>query len=361
MYFLSEKRYDALRLLIIPIFIPHAGCPHDCCFCNQKIISGNVRAPSAEEIHSMLEGYFTVAHRYDAVQAAFYGGSFSGLALPQQSFYLNLLQPYLKDGSIGSIRISTRPDYIDPDILTFLYENGVSVIELGAQSMDDRVLRMAGRGHCADDTERAARLIKERGIQLGLQTMTGLPGADEKTDYETALRIIRLCPDFVRIYPTVVVRNTKLAQMYEAGAYLPPSLSETVTRCAELVSLYENAGIPVIRIGLQSSDRISSAGGDVVAGPYHPAFGQLVRSHLALMRVCRVLREMSDSVWAEEADLIIRKERDKLLLYVPENQISVYIGQKRRNIDYLCENFGFAGVEVRGLGRNLKSDAVSVL
>ena len=184
-------------MLIIPIFVPHEGCPHDCCFCNQRKISGQNRAPSQTEVRQTIDRYLDIIANYDDVQVAFFGGSFTGISQELQRQYLETVASYIRKNLIHSIRISTRPDYIDPEILAMLREYSVRTIELGAQSMDDDVLRLSGRGHTAADTARAASLIRNSGFELGLQTMTGLPGASYESDIATAEKIISLHPDLV--------------------------------------------------------------------------------------------------------------------------------------------------------------------
>ena len=317
-------------MLIIPIFVPHEGCPHDCCFCNQRKISGQNRAPSQTEVRQTIDRYLDIIANYDDVQVAFFGGSFTGLSQELQRQYLETVASYIRKNLIHSIRISTRPDYIDPEILAMLREYSVRTIELGAQSMDDDVLRLSGRGHTAADTARAASLIRNSGFELGLQTMTGLPGASYESDIATAEKIISLHPDLVRIYPTVVIKGTPLHTMYERGAYKVFSLDKTVALCAELMVKYQSVNIKVIRMGLQSSDRISTKG-EIVAGPYHPAFGQLVKSRIAYNRLLEIGKVHNDVYTA----------------YVPGRELSDYIGQNKCNVIALKERFGYKDVLIK--------------
>ncbi len=317
-------------MLIIPVFVPHEGCPHDCCFCNQRKISGQNAAPSQDAIRKTIDSYLDIIPNYDAVQVAFFGGSFTGIPRDLQQRYLETAASYVRKNIVDSIRISTRPDYIDPGILALLKEYHVSTIELGAQSMDDEVLRRAGRGHTAADTVRAAALIRGGGFTLGLQTMTGLPGADPESDMATAEKIISLRPGLVRIYPTVVIKGTLLHTMYERGEYEAPPLEKTVALCAELMVKYQSENIKVIRMGLQSSDGISFSG-DIAAGPYHPAFGQLVRSRIAYHRLLEI-GEVCDGVYTA---------------YVPKRELSDYIGQNKCNIIALQERFGYKNVLIK--------------
>lgn len=326
-------------MLVIPIFVPHAGCPHDCCFCNQKIISGHVSVPTASEVIETILFYRDIAHRYSEVQIAFYGGSFTAIESPLQEMFLSTVQPYLKvnGGFIDCIRMSTRPDCINDETIRRLLNYRVSIVELGAQSMDDKVLRLSQRGHCAEDTKRASMLLKQAGITLGLQTMTGLPGSDRKSDIETSRMIAALKPDFVRIYPTIVIKQTTLCKWLEEGKYVSPSLEDTVDLCAELFCFYKRQNIEVVRMGLQSSDNISDDG-EIKSGPYHPAFGQLVHSRIALTNTEKKINEMNLS----ENDM----KGKRIEISVPKGRISDYAGQRRHNSEYLKEKYGFARVKI---------------
>ena len=317
-------------MLIIPIFVPHEGCPHDCVFCNQKTISGQFVSPTAAEVQKNIDRYRNILHRYDSVQVAFFGGSFTGIPVQQQISYLEAAAPYIKNKLIDSIRISTRPDYISEPILTMLRQYGVRTIELGAQSMNNRVLALSGRGHTAEQTINASRLICSSGFELGLQTMPGLPGASVQDDIDTADQIIALKPDIVRIYPTIVIKGTFLHTMYERGEYLPPALDKTVALCAQLMVKYETEHIKVIRMGLQSSDHIC-LDGEIAAGPYHPAFGQLVKSYIALDKLLKIGEIHNDIFTA----------------YVPAKELSDYIGQNKSNVMALKERFGYKKVQIK--------------
>lgn len=320
-------------MLIIPIFVPNAGCPHDCCFCDQKKISGKSAMPTVEEIQNNIAGYFDIVENYSKVQIAFFGGSFTAIPREVQKMYLETVSPYIKNGTVTSLRLSTRPDYIDDEVLLMLREYGVETIELGAQSMDDDVLLCSGRGHTAQDTVRASELIRAYGFELGLQTMTGLPGASYESDLHTAEKIIELKPKLVRIYPTVVIRDTFLHKMYENGRYIPPTIDETVDLCAKLMLMYGENDIKVIRMGLQATDGIS-LGEDVVAGPYHPAFGQLVKSRIAYEKLLKAAETQKGKVFTTS---------------VPESELSDYIGQRKCNIYKLKEQFGYEKVIIKAI------------
>lgn len=325
-------------MLIIPIFVPHAGCPHDCCFCNQKIISGQTSMPTEEDIIATIKRFEKAATRYNDVQLAFYGGSFTAIEIDLQLMFLKTVQPYLKSngGFIDKLRLSTRPDCIDAEVLERMHKYGVGVIELGAQSMDAAVLLASGRGHTAEDTIKASSLIKEKGFELGIQTMTGLPLADYASDIETARKVCEMKPDFVRIYPTVVVKGTALHRSYLAGRYVPQTLEEAVELCLKLSDIYAAANVQIIRMGLQSSDNISEDG-EIAAGPYHAAFGQLVKSKQMYVELCRKIEKID-----------IKEYYDKILcVYVDTARLSDCIGQKRENVKRLKEKYGFRQVFVK--------------
>lgn len=331
------------KKLIIPVFVPHMGCPHDCCFCNQRKISGQTLPPTYESIISTIEQYSTIAPNYGSVEVAFYGGSFTAIPWEEQEKYLSAANEGCRllfgtNQGLSPYRISTRPDCIDSEILKKLKRYGVKTIELGAQSMCDDVLQLSGRGHLAEDTVNASRLIKEHGFVLGIQTMPGLPGSTREKEFETARKVIELSPDIVRIYPTIVIVGTDLDTRYRSGEYRPLNLEEAIDICAGLVPLYEVQGIKVIRTGLQSSDNVSEDG-DVVAGPYHPAFGELVKSRMAFDVIKQGINEIVQSegnLWnglfmGECIEICMNA--GNVEIRVPEKFLSQFIGQGRRNIE----------------------------
>lgn len=334
---------DRQKLLIIPIFVPHAGCPHDCCFCNQKLISGSVKEPGADEIDGIIGKYAPAAGRYDRVEIAFFGGSFTAIEGRKQELYLETAAKHLKKngGFADALRASTRPDCIDGAVIQRLKRYGLDVVELGAQSMDDNVLRLSGRGHKASDTEKASALLRENGFTFGLQTMQGLPGADFGSDVKTAWRIAALKPDFVRIYPTVVVKQTKLYDSWLKGEYIPLSLGDAVALVSRLCGIYRSCGVPVARIGLQATDTITRDGADteIAAGPYHEAFGQLVASY----DVCREVKKAVDRI-RENAGRLLDVRR--LYVVASREHISDAAGQRRANIEVLRRECGAGRVTV---------------
>lgn len=263
------------RRLIIPIFIPFGGCPHQCVFCDQKGITGTAALPGLDEVRQTIETYLSTWKSKGEKEAAFYGGSFTGLPADVQKGYLSTAGAFVESGRLDSLRLSTRPDYIDEKIIALVKEYGVTTIELGVQSMADEVLRASGRGHTAKQTQEAVRLLKSSGIKTGLQFMPGLPGDTPDTVIETVNEVIRLEPGFVRLYPSIVLKDTPLHKMYLAGDYRPWGLDEMVDVCAEAKRLLDAAGIPIIRMGLQTTNELAES---IVAGPFHPSFRQLVEA-----------------------------------------------------------------------------------
>ncbi|MEE4178221.1 MAG: radical SAM protein [Bacteroides sp.] len=267
-----------MRHYNIPFFIPELGCPHQCIFCDQHRISGTVKVPRPGELSAQVGAYLaTFADGEKEVEVAFFGGNFTGLPLAEQEAYLAAAAPWIRNGKVQGIRLSTRPDYITEENLQLLRRYGVSSIELGAQSMDEEVLRLSGRGHTARQVEEAASLILANGFRLGLQMMTGLPGDKlEKTLY-TARRVVELGAAETRIYPTLVIEGTRLAELYREGSYKPLTLEETLERCKLLVLLFEQEGVKILRLGLHPSEGLIN-GNDLLAGPFHPALKELVET-----------------------------------------------------------------------------------
>ena len=318
------------RESIIPVFVPHLGCPNDCVFCNQRRISGSTVPAAARDVDKAIEDAAALPRTGAKRQLAFYGGSFTAIPIHEQTALLAAAKAHLDRGDIDSIRLSTRPDAIDGAVLKRLAEYGVETVELGAQSMCDEVLLRSGRGHMSEDTVKAAKLVKDAGFTLILQMMTGLPGSDDARDIQTARSIAALHPDGVRIYPTVILRDTPLCDLWQAGKYREHTVEDAVRVCARILPIFENAGIPVIRLGLNPSDELS--GGAAVGGAYHPALGELVRSRL----------------WRDKAEAILSgiEPGADVVLGVSANRISVMTGQHRANLSYLQERFSLRSVRV---------------
>ena len=294
---------------ILPIFIPHAGCPHQCVFCNQKKISGQHSA-ALESAKEQIKRWRSWLRPSLAHEAAFYGGSFTGLPLELQRELLQLTDALLAEGFIGSVRLSTRPDYIDAERLQLLKEHHVELVELGVQSLDDKVAAVTT----------AMALLKQHGFKTGLQLMVGMPQQSFASVKETARQAIALRPDIARIYPLLVIKDTPLAQTYAQGLFVPLSLDEAVTQAAWLYKELTQAGIKVIRIGLQADEELC-AEGNILAGPFHPAMGELVKS--------RVLRDELTPRLLEQA-----KITQTLTLHCPARLESKLRGQKNCNLQY---------------------------
>ncbi|MDM8552723.1 radical SAM protein [Desulfobacterales bacterium HSG2] len=319
---------------IIPIFISHKGCPHRCSFCNQTAITGaEPDIPSSEAIRLMVSEFLSYKkEQRKTVQISFYGGNFLGL---KENDIVSLLQEaarFTENGSVDSIRFSTRPDTIDNRRLDLIRGFPVSTIELGVQSMDDRVLAMARRGHTSADTEKAAALLKERDYSVGMQMMVGLPGDDEAIAMAAAHKIADLSPDFVRIYPTVVLADSLLARWYDSGKYAPMPLDECVTLVKRLYLFFRERKIPVIRMGLQASEDLLKEG-SILAGPYHPAFGHLVHSEIFLDRASSVIESQN-------------APNETISISVHPRNISKMRGIRNRNIEILKNRFHISSIKV---------------
>ena len=268
---------------IIPIFIPHLGCPHDCVFCNQKQMTHQETPVTPDGVPAILEAHLSTleGRKIKTVEAAFYGGSFTGLPFELQSAYLSQLKPFKEEGRIQKIHLSTRPDLIDEEILSNLLDWGVDVIELGVQSFDEKVLALSRRGHSRESIYRSARLIQDAGFTLGIQLMIGLPGDTRDTSVESARQTAVIKPALARIYPTIVLPETELEQQYLSGFYQPPTLSQAVETARDMHLILLSAGVQVIRAGLKDD--------------YHPAFHQLVQSEMAKVQLEQQLRELLPS------------------------------------------------------------------
>ncbi len=305
--------------LIIPIFIPQEGCRNRCVYCDQTTISGtsqNSWGPNS--IRQYVQGYLSNSGRYP-VQVAFYGGSFTLLSEARQRLLLESVQELLEQGRVHSLRLSTRPDGIEDNNLHFLRTMGVKTIELGAQSLNNRVLTASARGHSSRDTYEATARLKKHGFEVGLQLMPGLPGDSRSTFLETVDKSIALAPTFVRLYPTVVLSSTPLERLYRSGRYRPLSLQEAVDWCKEAKQRFHHAGIGVIRVGLQSTRTLEQPG-RIVAGPYHPALGQLV----------------SSAIWHEKISPALRTaslKSPRLVIHAPSHQLTEIRGHHNSNIN----------------------------
>jgi len=325
---------DPHKPFIVPIFLPHAGCPHQCVFCNQVSITGSMqRAVNADQIRSQIHQFLGYKNdRRKPVQISFFGGNFLGLKTDEVILLLELATEFVSQGQVDSIRFSTRPDTITPECLDLIAGYPVETVELGVQSMEDHVLTLAGRGHSAADTARAVHQLKEHEYSIGLQMMVGLPGDTEVLSLTTAEKIAGLQPDFVRIYPTLVVKNSQLARWYQNGTYAPLTLAQAVTRVKKLYLLFKAYNIRVIRMGLQASEDLED-GTTVLAGPYHPAFGHLVYSEV-----------FYDA--AQQAIESIKTISDTITISVNPRSIPKMRGLNNKNIERLKKHYKFKYIEV---------------
>ncbi len=301
----------------IAFFVPMVGCPHRCSFCDQNSITGESSIPTPEEVDKTLKKAARELSGFsEKAEIAFFGGSFT--MIPRE-LMLSLLAPakkWIDRKAFSGIRISTRPDAIDEEVLSVLKEYGVTSIELGAQSCSNAVLEKNHRGHSFEDTQKAAELIKNAGFSLGLQMMTGMPGSTKDEDILTAARFAALKPDTMRIYPTLVLKNTLLAKWFENGEYIPQTIEEAAAECAELLDIFELYKIKVIRLGLHAEESLEE---NLVAGPYHPAFRE----------ICESLRFRK-----KIAPMLTRLPKGSYVLKVAPSEVSKCSGQKRSNIEH---------------------------
>lgn len=312
---------------VIPVFVPHLGCPNDCIFCNQKSISGQTKQVTKDDVKKIIEEHLKYIKENSKVEIAFFGGSFTGIDEEKQEELLETAYEYIKNKKAESIRISTRPDYIDKKILKRLKKYKVKTIELGVQSANDYILKKAGRGHTFEDVVKASKLIRRYGFDLGHQMMVGLPESTTLDEINTAKKLIKLKPKMVRIYPVLVIKNTKLEKDYNNKSYKPLTVVQAVETCKELVKLFTKKHIDVIRIGLQPTDTIANPDNEqseVVAGPFHPAFRQLVESSLWYDSIVDKIKQLNTKV----------KEVEATVNPIDVNNV---IGHKRENIEKLKE------------------------
>lgn len=314
------------RHYIIPIFVPHEGCPHDCVFCNQGRITGEEQTliigpknklennVNREFVIKTIDEYLeTIERKNSTLEVSFFGGTFTAININKQRELLQVAKEYKEKGLIEYIRLSTRPDYINEFILDHLKEYNVDIIELGVQSLDDEVLKKSGRGHSSEQVEKASKLIKEYGFVLGHQIMIGLPGDTLEKDVYSVKKSLEMKPDLCRIYPALVIKDTPMEDMYLDKTYEPYSLEEAIDVCEKIYRMYRNDNVNIIRVGLQPTDNIAE-GKDVVAGPFHPAFRELVESKI-------LNNDIYDSIKDNTGEVIIE---------IHPNRISkLYAGKKK--------------------------------
>ena len=314
---------------IIPVFVPHLGCPNDCIFCNQKSISGQTKMITKEDVKDTIEEHLKYLRddKDSYKEVAFFGGSFTGIDVEVQNSLLEVAYKYIKEKKIASIRISTRQDYIDKETLKRLKKYKVQTIELGVQSANDYVLKRSNRGHSFEQVKKASKLIRWYGFNLGHQMMVGLPESTRKDEINTAQALIKLKPKMVRIYPVLVIKNTRLEKEYNDGIYEPITVTQAVEICKELVQMFKAKKIDVIRVGLQNTDTITNpekSESEVVAGPYHPAFRQLVESAMWYDAIVAQIKKLNVKI--KEVEITVNSL-----------DINNVIGHKKENINKLKE------------------------
>jgi len=321
----------------ISIFVAHAGCPHTCSFCNQRTISGSCEIPSGEDVKAVCSKAMSEVRSPENTEIAFFGGSFTAIPRDCMTELLESAHSFTGEGKFRGIRISTRPDCIDTEVLELLKKYGVTAIELGAQSMDDRVLELNERGHTSDDVVNSAHLIKKYGFELGLQMMTGLYGSDCEKDMMTFERLRKLYPDTMRIYPVVILRGTKLAELYESGEYKPCTFDEMTELCSVLMERAEYNKIRLIKVGLHASEFVEK---DMAGGFYHPAFRELCEGKIYLRKFLQLAKGYSF-----------------LEVSVPSCNLSKATGQKKCNKEY----FKSIGKELRIVSDSTQTESIKLI
>ena len=304
---------------LLPFFLPMLGCPDRCVYCDQRTISGQAHAPSPDEVRRALDAF---APDKEA-ELAYYGGSFTCLPKAQQEAWLKLAAPYIAAGVIGGVRVSTRPDAVDDRVCSFLRERGVTTVELGVQSFSDEVLEQSGRSCRRESSVKACQAVQRAGLRLGVQLMTGLPGDDPATARASMEQALALGARLLRVYPTLVLEGTELARRYGEGSYKPQTLEEAVSLCADLLEQAEQAGAVIQRLGLNPGPELERS---LIAGPYHPAFGGLVREEVCRRRASALL------------EAVRAQERPCRLRYAKEDEALIY-GQKRAGYEKLAQRF----------------------
>ncbi|MBN1650291.1 MAG: radical SAM protein [Bacteroidales bacterium] len=308
----------------IPVFIPELACPFQCVFCDQRKISGSLKAPDLDEVHQIIQKHLkTLPEDKAHIEIGFFGGNFTGISEEDQSAYLNVAQHYIDQERVHSIRLSTRPDYISEEVLKLLKAYTVKTIELGAQSLDEGVLIKSGRGHTAQDVIESSKRIIDGGFNLGLQMMLGLPGDTFEKSLETAKQIVQLKPRDVRIYPTLVIQGTELAELYKEGEYEPLSLETAVFWTKEIYRIFQAAKLNIIRVGLHPSEELTDSK-SLIAGPYHQSFRELVLTEL----------------WKDRFMEKLEFDKNKsLIIYVAPQELNHAIGYSRANLKLLEEKY----------------------
>ena len=324
----------APRPFVIPFFLTHQGCPHRCVYCDQRLSGGHRTEPlTAEGVTQGVEAGLASPRLEPGtwVEAAFFGGTFTNLPPGRQMELLDAVAPFIEKGKVQGLRLSTRPDALSREQVDFLKGKSVTTVEIGAQSMDDKVLDAAGRGHNSAATRQAAQRLKSAGIRVGLQLLPGLPGEDQASRDHTLNQTLEISPREARLYPLLVMKGTPLAGMFQQGEYQPLTLDQAVAVCATMLTRLVSAGINVIRTGLQNGPELEN---NIVAGPYHPAFGHLVKTEVFRRAMTRALTQYPS------------ENQDDVLFAAPED-LSAVVGQNRSNLDLLTRSFSLPGLAVR--------------
>ncbi len=323
--------------LIIPVFIPHEGCPYRCAFCNQSKITGVNQQSDEIVVNQTIQSYLDIFDSESLPEnreVAFYGGSFTGLPEERQKRLLHAVQSSIQSGEVHSIRVSTHSLLVTPHNISSLKDNNVKTVELGIQSTNDKVLQAVGRPCDFKTVKSAVDSIRKNGLKLGLQLMPGLPDDDETIFMKSVKDVIGLKPDFVRIYPTLVIKNTKLYEMYKLGEYLPWKLNRMVRLVKDALMAFQRENIPVIRVGLHSDPSMLE---NLVDGPYHPAFRYLVDSLIAREKMFDLINQL-------------HRVPQTLTFKVPSRQVSLYIGHKKDNIHAIQNRYGINTIFIQQIG-----------
>lgn len=314
-----------MKTYIIPIFIPHLGCKNECVFCNQRAISGNLKPIDEQDVKEIIEKHLEYFKDKEnkQVEVAFFGGSFTGIDIEKQIRYLKIVQEYIIDNRVKSIRLSTRPDYIDTEILDNLKKYNVKTIELGIQSLDEEVLKLTKRGHTVKQVIDASNLINSYGFDLGHQVMIGLPESTMQKEKDTVSLSIKLKPKIARLYPTLVIKHTELEEQYNKKNYIPLTLEEAIERTKVLYNMYENNRVNVIRTGLHVTEDLTSDS-SYVAGPMHSTFGQMVEASIMLDKVI---------------ERLVQVKNDKILITANSKTLNNIIGVNKSNITIIKDKY----------------------
>ena len=322
----------------VAIFVPHNGCPNQCSFCEQRNITGISYQPNLKDIREAIDiALQSLSENVKNAEIAFFGGSFTAIDRDYMMELLDCAYECVKLYSFAGIRISTRPDAIDNQILDILKDRAVTSIELGAQSMNDKVLDMNNRGHTSLDVKNASQLIKEKGFSLGLQMMTGLYGSNQDIDYETGKQIVNLHPDTVRIYPTIIMKNTLLHELYKSKVYMPMGFDEMVSLCSRLLNLFNEAGIQVIRLGLHN---VKSLNDNMVAGSWHPSFKEICESKIFIDKIIKYLN-------------FNKCHGNDIIITINPKDVSKVVGYKKCNL-HILNNMGYKVTIKQDSNVNLK-------